>query len=97
MPVVDRVLSSFLVLRRAASAISAVRVCLGRATFAARDSQVVPTVEFIVGIFSELRARDCLGFLGPGFLITIAYVDPGASEQNPSSLVALKIPILKQP
>ena len=31
-------------------------------------------------LFSEVKARDCLGFLGPGFLITIAYVDPGNFE-----------------
>ncbi|QDZ22641.1 natural resistance-associated macrophage protein [Chloropicon primus] len=31
-------------------------------------------------IFGELRVKDCLSFLGPGFLITIAYVDPGNFE-----------------
>ena len=28
-------------------------------------------------IVSAVKPKDCLGFLGPGFLITIAYVDPG--------------------
>ena len=31
-------------------------------------------------IYGELKVKDCLGFLGPGFLITIAYVDPGNFE-----------------
>ena len=33
-------------------------------------------------IVSAVKPKDCLGFLGPGFLITIAYVDPGTFSQS---------------
>ena len=37
-------------------------------------------------IVSAVKPKDCLGFLGPGFLITIAYVDPGTFSLSLSSL-----------
>ena len=48
-------------------------------------------------IVSAVKPKDCLGFLGPGFLITIAYVDPGTFSQSLSlsrlslSLVSLSL------